>query len=169
MENINSPATTRQRRDEIARLVRSGPVASQEALQQALRRRGIRVAQPTLSRDLRTLGLVKTQSGYVAPAAAAMATAAAPARAQQLDGVLRAFALAVRPAGSLVVIRTPPAGAQPVARALDEADLPDVAGTIAGDDTVFVAAPGAAAATRLARRLSTGLGARRPAARRARA
>ncbi|MGH7393394.1 MAG: arginine repressor, partial [Candidatus Rokuibacteriota bacterium] len=139
MTHTNSPATSRQRRHEIARLVRRGPVASQEALQHALRRRGIRVAQPTLSRDLRTLGLVKTTSGYVAPAAAAAAEPPGPARAEQLDRVLRDFALSVQPAGSLVVIRTPAAGAQPVARALDEAELSGVAGTIAGYDTVFVA------------------------------
>ena len=143
-------------------------MASQEALQQALRRRGISVAQPTLSRDLKTLGLVKTRAGYAAPAAAAMG-AAGPARGEQIDRVLRDFALSVRLAGSLVVIRTPAAAAQPVARALDEADLPDVVGTIAGDDTVFVAAPGPAAAGRLARRLSTALGARRAEPRRARA
>jgi len=166
VENINSPGTARQRRDEIARLVRGGPVASQEALQQALRRRGISVAQPTLSRDLRSLGLVKTPVGYVAPAAA---VAAGSPRGEPLDRVLRDSVLSVRPAGSLLVLRTPAAGAQPVARALDEAELPDVAGTIAGDDTVFVATPGPAAAGRLARRLSTALRARRPEPRRARA
>jgi transcriptional regulator of arginine metabolism len=163
VENINSAGTARQRRDEIARLVRGGPVASQEALQQALRRRGIRVAQPTLSRDLRSLGLVKTPAGYAAPGAAGSP------RGEPLDRVLRVFVLSVRPAGSVLVIRTPAAGAQPVARALDEAELPDVAGTIAGDDTVFVATPGPAAAGRLARRLSTVLRARRPEPRRARA
>lgn len=144
-------------------------MTSQEALQQALRRRGISVAQPTLSRDLKTLGLVKTRSGYVAPAAAAAGSATGPAGPEQLDRVLRDFALSVQPAGSLVVIRTPAAGAQPVARALDEADLPGVAGTIAGDDTVFVAALGPATAGRLARRLSAALGARRAEPRRARA
>ncbi|HEU4438161.1 MAG TPA: arginine repressor, partial [Methylomirabilota bacterium] len=63
------------------------------------------------------------------------------------------FVLSVRAAASLVVVRTPPAGAHPLARALDEADLPDVVGTIAGDDTVFVATAGPAAALRLERRL----------------
>lgn len=165
MQNIDASApSARQRRDAIARLVRTGPVASQGALQRALRRRGIRVAQPTLSRDLRWLGLVKTPTGYVAPAV----TAAGP-RGEPLDRLLRDVVLSVRPAGALLVIRTPAAGAQPVARALDEADLPDVAGTIAGDDTVFVATPGPAAAARLARRLSPGSGARRAGARLARA
>jgi len=57
-----------------------------------------------------------------------------------------------------VVIRTPPAGAHPLARALDEADLPEVVGTIAGDDTVFVAATGASTARLLERRLRVPLG-----------
>jgi len=165
MKNEYSPGAAGRRRHEIARLVRRGPVLSQDALQQALRRRGIRVAQPTLSRDVRRLGLVKTPAGYVAPDA----PAPRPAAADGLGRALRDLALSVRPAGSLVVIRTPPAGAQPVARALDEADLADVAGTVAGDDTVFVATPDAATAARLARRLAAPAGARRPAARRPRA
>ncbi len=71
--------------------------------------------------------------------------------------------LSVRAASSLVVVRTPPAGAHPLARALDEADLPEVVGTIAGDDTVFVAATGPATARLLERRLRAPLGARKGA------
>jgi transcriptional regulator of arginine metabolism len=168
MENTHSLRSALQRRDAIARLVREGPVRSQEDLQRRLRRRGITVAQPTLSRDLRRLGLVKAPSGYIAPGPAATPIAG-PRDDESLDRTLHAFALAVRPAGSLVVVRTPPAGAQPVARALDEADLPAVAGTVAGDDTVFVATAGPAAAKRLARRLSRALEGRRPAPRPARA
>ena len=67
----------------------------------------------------------------------------------------------MRAAAALVVLRTPAAGAHPLARALDEADLPEVVGTIAGDDTVFVATPGAPAALRLERRLRTALTTRR--------
>ena len=78
---------------------------------------------------------------------------AAEARHGTLDRALGEFVLSVRAAASLVVIRTPPAGAHPLARALDEAELPDVIGTIAGDDTVFVATPGPSAALRLERRL----------------
>ena len=66
-------------------------------------------------------------------------------------------ALSIRPAGSLVVVKTPPASAHPVARALDEAQLAGVAGTIAGDDTVFVATPGDGAARALARRMAAWL------------
>lgn len=105
----------------------------------------------------------------MAPGPAPSPLAPAAMRQEQLHRTLREFALSVRAAGSLVVVRTPPAGAHPMARALDEADLTDVAGTIAGDDTVFLATPGAAAAGRLARRLSAAVEGRRPAPRRAHA
>ena len=140
-----------RRRQAILALVGEGGVRSQEDLQRRLRRRGIEVAQPTLSRDLKALGLAKTPAGYVTAPAGAFV----PAEARQgaLARAVGEFVLSVRAAASLVVIRTPPAGAHPLARALDEADLADVVGTIAGDDTVFVAAPGPAAALRLERRL----------------
>src|ERR1041384_103676 len=60
-----------RRREEILRIVRDTPVRSQDELMAALRTRGMRVTQPTLSRDLRELGLVKTPSGYVSPEAIA--------------------------------------------------------------------------------------------------
>jgi transcriptional regulator of arginine metabolism len=140
-----------RRRRAILALVGEGDVRSQEDLQRRLRRRGIAVAQPTLSRDLKALGLAKTPAGYVAPPGRAFIPA--EARAGALARAVAEFALSVRAAASLVVIRTPPAGAHPLALALDETDLPEVAGTIAGDDTVFVATPGPAAAVRLERRL----------------
>lgn len=155
MKNIYSlgseTGASGRRRHAILALVERGGVRSQEDLQRRLRREGFAVAQPTLSRDLRALGLAKTPNGYVtAPAPSAAGPAA---REGTLDRVMGAFVLSVRAAGSLVVVRTPPAGAHPLARALDEAQLPDVVGTIAGDDTVFVATPGPSAALRLERRL----------------
>lgn len=140
-----------RRRRAILALVGEGGVRSQEDLQRRLRRRGIAVAQPTLSRDLKALGLAKSPTGYVAPSGGALVPA--EARVGALARAVTELALSVRAANSLVVIRTPPAGAHPLARALDEAELPDVTGTIAGDDTVFVATPGPAAALRLERRL----------------
>jgi len=150
-----------RRRREILALIGQGGVRSQEELQRRLRRRGIAVAQPTLSRDLKTLGLAKTPTGYVTTAAGAFVPA--ETRRSALDRTVGEFVLSVRAAGSLVVVRTPPAGAQPLARALDEADLSEVVGTIAGDDTVFVAATGTAAARLLERRLRAPLGAKRGA------
>jgi transcriptional regulator of arginine metabolism len=140
-----------RRRRAILAVVGEGGVRSQEDLQRRLRRRGIVVAQPTLSRDLKALGLAKTPTGYVA--ASAPTFVPAEARQSTLDRAVGEFVLSVRAAASLVVVRTPPAGAHPLARALDEADLPNVIGTIAGDDTVFVATPGPSAALRLERRL----------------
>src|SRR5262245_17922759 len=146
-----------QRHDAIARIIRAQPIRSQEELRQALHRLGFRVAQPTLSRDVRQLGLAKTPRGYVAPDLAAAQFAPAGTRRDKLDRVLRAFALSVQVAGALVVVKTPPAAAHPVARALDEAPLPAVVGTIAGDDTVFVATASERAARQLSRRLLVAL------------
>lgn len=146
-----------RRRTEILRLVRGGAVRSQAELRTLLRGRGFAVAQPTLSRDLRELGLARTPTGYAAPAEPGQFVPA-PRRADALDRALAQMALDVRVAGALVVVRTPPAGAHPVARAIDEAALDDVAGTIAGDDTIFVATPDAAAARRVERRLRRGIG-----------
>lgn len=144
---------TTRRYEAIRDVMRSGEVRSQAELRELLRRRGIVVAQPTLSRDLRALGLAKTARGYVVPEAAVQFAPAAT-RDANLKRVIRTFVVSVQAAASLVVVRTPPAGAHPVARALDEAGSPDVVGTIAGDDTVFVATPGERAARAVARRLT---------------
>jgi transcriptional regulator of arginine metabolism len=140
-----------RRRREILALVGRGGVRSQEELQRRLRHRGIRVAQPTLSRDLKALGLAKTATGYVAHPAGAFVPA--ETRAAALERAVSEFVLSVRAAASLVVVRTPPAAAHPLARVLDEAELAEVVGTIAGDDTVFVATTGPAAARLVERRL----------------
>jgi transcriptional regulator of arginine metabolism len=143
-----------RRHETILALVRSSAVRSQGQLQRLLRRRGLAVAQPTLSRDLRDLGLAKTPRGYVAPEGTPGRFTPAPRRDVRLGRAMRGFALSVRAAASLVVVRTPPAAAPPLARALDEAGLPEALGAIAGDDTIFIATRGARAARALARRLA---------------
>jgi transcriptional regulator of arginine metabolism len=147
---VNSSASgiALRRRNEIQKLVRDGAVRSQEELQQLLASRGIAVAQPTLSRDLKDLGLAKTRDGYVSPGEAAHA-----APIEKLERALREFVLTVETAGSLVILKTPPAAAHPVARALDESGLAEVVGTIAGDDTIFLATRSLAAARKLRLRL----------------
>jgi transcriptional regulator of arginine metabolism len=160
MDNQTS-GQARRRRAEILRLLQERPVRSQEELQLLLRQRGFAAAQPTLSRDVRDLGLARTPTGYTAPPAPSPFVPG-ERRAGALDRTLARDVLSVQAAGSLVIIRTPAAGAHPVARALDEATLPGVVGTIAGDDTVFVATPGAASARRLARRLAAPLVPSRP-------
>ena len=160
-----------RRRDEILRVVRERPVHSQEELQQRLAERGFAVAQPTLSRDLKDLGLAKTPSGYVAPGPdEAFDTTAFGGRLKErqeerLNRALDEFVLSVARAGMLVVLKTPPAAAHPVARAIDEASLEGAVGTIAGDDTIFLAAGSGEAAARLAARFSATLNQRRPARR----
>lgn len=149
--NINALGTAVRRRDEILRLVAAGGVRSQDELAALLSRRGFLVTQPTLSRDLKDLGLVKGPSGYVVPDSAP----SRPGRAlERLSRVLREFSVSIAPAASLVVVKTSAAGADPVARALDEWEDPAVRGTIAGEDTVFVATPGPEEAATLSDRLS---------------
>jgi transcriptional regulator of arginine metabolism len=166
MDNQTS-GQARRRRAEILRLVQERSVRSQEELQLLLRRRGFAAAQPTLSRDVRDLGLARTPTGYSAPPTPSPFVSD-ERRQETLDRALARDVLSVQAAGTLVVIRTPAAGAHPVARALDEAALPGVVGTIAGDDTVFVATPDAPSAQRLARRLAAPVVPARPL-RRARA
>lgn len=152
--NIHSAGAGLRRREEILRLVRETLVRSQEELSERLLSRGFVVAQPTLSRDLKDLGLAKTPAGYVLPGKPLPGGAEGDRRRSEvkLEKALAEFVLSVTRAGTLVVLRTPPAAAHPVAHALDEAALLGVAGTIAGDDTVFVATPGLATASRLTRR-----------------
>jgi transcriptional regulator of arginine metabolism len=162
--NIHTSGSALRRRDEILRVLRDGAVHSQEELQQRLARRGIEVAQPTLSRDLKDLGFAKTPSGYVVPGeGGAVPDVEREARNfEKLERALREWLLDVVTAGTLVVLKTPPAAAHPVARAVDEAGLEGMAGSIAGDDTIFLATPSAAAAAKLARLLEASLAGRRP-------
>ncbi|HEY4362074.1 MAG TPA: ArgR family transcriptional regulator [Bryobacteraceae bacterium] len=122
------------RQGQILNLIRATRLHTQEDLAAALRHQGIAATQVTLSRDIRELGLIKTSQGYSqTPIAAPLG----PDFAQ----VAREFLRDVRIAQNLLVLRTPPGHANALASALDQADWPEVAGTIAGDDTVLVVAP----------------------------
>src|SRR5438552_18521661 len=115
MNQHRDPGSLR-RQEAIVDLARSSTVRSQAEFQRLLRRRGIAVAQPTLSRDLRELGLAKTPTGYVAPRTGDPERVPPAARRAKLARALQGFARSVEAAGSLVIVKTPPAGAQPVAR-----------------------------------------------------
>ena len=119
------------RQGQILNLIRARRLHTQEELADALRDQGISATQVTLSRDIRELGLVKTPNGY------AEAASAKPA-ALSLAQIAREFLRDVKVAQNLLVLRTPPGHANALASALDRADLPEIAGTIAGDDTVLV-------------------------------
>lgn len=147
-----------QRREIISRVIREAVIHSQEELLAQLRRKGVRIAQATLSRDLAELGVLKTGAGYMLPGDLPHDSLEAQLtpqerRAERLAQAVREFVLDVIVAGTLVVVRTGVAAAQPVARAVDEADIPELAGTIGGDDTIFLATRSAEDAARLARRL----------------
>jgi transcriptional regulator of arginine metabolism len=139
----------RFRQGQILKLISAGGVASQDELRRLLSRHGMRVTQATLSRDLQELKLVKTAGGYRVLDSNGAAGAAQP----RLQRALREFLQDVREAQNLLVLRTPPGGAQPLAAALDAEPLAGVAGTIAGDDTVLVITASRRACSALQRRM----------------
>ena len=143
-----------QRREIIARIVANEDVRSQEELQKLLRKEGVEVAQPTLSRDVAELGLVKSASGYSLPGDGEDDTTPQERREERLAQAVRGFAIEVKKAATMVVVKTTVAAAQPVARAIDEASWPEVIGTLGGDDTIFLATESSSAADRVIRRLT---------------
>ena len=136
------------RQKAIRGLLQHGPLASQDELQRALGKRGFRVGQATLSRDIHDLGLIKTIHGYAEPNGDTSSEPALPPTSR----LVREFVLDVRPAQNLLVIKTAVGSAQPVAAALDSEEWPEVVGSVAGDDTILIVCPDNKAASRLATR-----------------
>ena len=134
------------RQNVIRELVRRGEMSSQDDLRRALLRRGLRVTQATLSRDLHDLGVIKTGDGY---ALAPEASADSPAL-PTLERLVREFVREVRKAQNQVVLKTTVGSAQPVAAAIDAEEWPEVVGTIGGDDTILIISPDKNDAERLA-------------------
>lgn len=113
-------------------------ITNQDELRQRLAGRGFEVTQATLSRDIRDLHLVKGRDGY------ALANGGDDSDEDEMPpvaDVLAGFGLRVRQAQNLLVLGTTLGGAQPVAAAIDQAGMPQVVGTIAGDDTVLLVCP----------------------------
>jgi len=126
-----------QRQAAIVELVRHEQIASQETLRQRLIERGFDVTQATLSRDIKEIGLVKRAAGgYQAPGTE---TVRQPASAEAtLRRTAREFLRSWEVVQNLIVLRTDPGRAQNLAVDIDRAALPDIAGTIGGDDTILV-------------------------------
>jgi transcriptional regulator of arginine metabolism len=139
----------RMRQGQILKLVGGEPVANQDELRRRLLQMGVRVTQATLSRDLRELRLVKTAEGYRTLSAAGEEAAPAP----QLGRALREFLVDMRPAQNMLVLKTPPGGAQPLAAAVDGEHWKEVAGTLAGDDTVLIITPSRTARAAIQKRM----------------
>ena len=134
------------RREAIRQLLSQGPAETQGSLVAALESQGFTATQSSVSRDLRELGAIKTANGYELPAV----TSDGEEQLAAVSGLLRE----IQPAGpNLLVIHTGIGAAQRVALALDRSHWPGMVGTIAGDDTIFVATESAAAQKNLITRI----------------
>lgn len=141
------------RHQRIRELITAEPIYTQEELRKRLAQSGIHVNQATLSRDIRELEVVKTVNGYAFPGEI---EAAAPL--PSLTHLLREFLTDVREAENLLVLKTTPGSAQPVAAALDVANWEEVLGTIAGDDTILVVTQATSKCRRMAERIRQTIG-----------
>jgi len=138
------------RQSDIRAILAEAPVPNQDELRRRLYRRGHRVTQATLSRDIHELGLVKTNEGYAVPEAEEHG---ADSWLPSVEKLIREFAYAVTAAQNLVVVRTSAGSAQPVAAARDAEEWPEVLGTIGGDDTILLVAENNKQADKLVSRL----------------
>lgn len=128
------------RQGQILKIIRSKEIYTQDELARELGQQGIQTTQVTLSRDMRELGLVKTPEGY--------RQLPSEPSGPDLRDVANEYLLDIRIAQNLVVLRTSPGNASTLAVAVDNEELPEVVGTIAGDDTVLVITPDADTAHR---------------------
>jgi len=129
----------RERQGAILELVRDRALSTQAEVAAALRETGYDVVQTTVSRDIAELGLVKVRapSGRLVYAPPGGSDAD---RLRALGSAMRRYAVTVEAAGQLVIVTTPSGYANALAQAMDEASHPSIAGTLAGDNTIFVAA-----------------------------
>lgn len=123
-------------------------IGSQDELRRRLFRRGHRVTQATLSRDIHELGLVKTSEGYALPQGEE-----AELHLPSIERLIQTFVYDVKTALNQVVIKTSAGSAQPVSAAIDAEEWEEVVGTIGGDDTILAVTPDSRSAVKLAQRL----------------
>ncbi len=139
----------KKRQLKILELVTTRPMRTQEELAEALSREGWEVTQSSVSRDISQLGLVKSDGIYARPTSARMLEIVDPNERRIAESVLTIDAAG----DALLVLHTPPGEAQRVGSALDLLAWPEIVGTIAGDDTIFLAMVNSAAQGTVARRL----------------
>lgn len=130
-----------QRQHRIARLLETEEVASQAQLVELLAAEGVTATQATVSRDLDDLGAIKVRArgGVTVYAVPELPKDQVPPE-DHLRRVLGDWVVEVAHSGTVVVLRTPPGSAHVVGSALDRSSLPEVLGTVAGDDTLIVVA-----------------------------
>lgn len=144
----------RLRQQQIRDLLGSRPIGTQHELAAALRDRGFKATQATVSRDVAEMGLIKvSRNGSHAYALAPRTGQPETSGDQRLAMLMRDLPIEIRAAGLILVIKAAPGSAHPIAAALDRTGWPEVTGSIAGDDTVFVACTDRAALDRLHERL----------------
>jgi transcriptional regulator of arginine metabolism len=135
-------------------LVEQRPIRTQQELAAALRERGFRTTQATISRDVAELGLAKaSRNGLQAYAVPPRLREADTSGEERVRRLLREMPVEIREAGTMLVLKALPGSAHPIAAALDRARWPEVVGSIAGDDTVFVAFSDRGSLQRVKRRL----------------
>ncbi len=144
------------RQREIRDLLGQRPIRTQQELATALRDRGFRATQATISRDVAELGLIKSnQDGVQTYTVPARVTEAESTGEERLRALLHDLPVDVRESGLMIVMRTLPGSAHAIAAALDRTRWTEVVGSIAGDDTVFVACADRAALQRVRGRLAS--------------
>lgn len=143
-----NPETWQKRQEAIRDLLSSKPIVSQTELLKKLAKRGFRATQSSVSRDLREMHVAKADGRYVLPETLAVGAESVPSRE-----TFAAIREVQRAGPNVLVVRTPPGSASAVGLAIDSAHWPDVVGTVAGDDTLFVATANRTAQTRIAARL----------------
>src|SRR4051812_19489700 len=119
------------RQNAILEVVQQESITNQEQLRKALSKHGFAVTQATLSRDIHEIGLVKTSDGYALNQGDPQAEHSLPPALR----LVREFVTEVREAQNLLVIKTAPGSAQPVAAAIDAEGWTEIVGTVGGDDT----------------------------------
>jgi len=127
-----------RRQKAIAEMVRAEPLGSQEEVTARLAAIGHKATQATVSRDLDQLGAVKVKRGGVLCYALPDQMGDNDWAATRLQKIIAEWVQSVEAAGNMIVLRTPPGSAHLVGLAIDQARLPEIAGTVSGDDTLFL-------------------------------
>ncbi len=134
MHGVEAAADRSARQAALLKLIEQRQFGTQDELVDALHRKGFEVTQASVSRDIRQLGLVKLQGRYVSPGPRSDSAGQAdgPLESELITGVASAGA-------NLLIVRTRTGAASVVAAKLDEHKLPQIVGSLAGDDTIFLA------------------------------
>jgi transcriptional regulator of arginine metabolism len=142
------------RQQQIRDIIAARPIRTQQQLAAALRERGFRATQATISRDVAEIGLVKqSREGALVYALPPRLAEPEASEEERLKRLLHDLPVEIREAGLLLVVRTVPGSAHAIAAALDRARWGEVAGSVAGDDTLFIAFTDRSSLQRVRKRL----------------